>query len=173
MTSIPEDWTYETPVASGITSSSRAYYTETSQTQKKETERRHLREKWDRVSREVIAMELKMGVNQWTVDSPEYKSTLQYITERDYQVALQKLHGLMVQRLFELHTMNISQTGRHRMPMNVSGAMLSSSIQHTRFAHTLRRTCSVTPKRSARLSDSTTPLRKVSIRRAPYSTGQR
>lgn len=88
------------------------YYAETSQTRKKETERRHLREKWDRLSREVIAMELQMGINRWTPDSPEYKATLQYIAERDYQVALQKLHGLVVQRLFELHTMNISQTGK-------------------------------------------------------------
>lgn len=111
MTSIPQDYSFQSPAVSALAPNV-SYSATTSQTRKKETERRHLREKWDRVSRDVIGMELKMGIDpRWTPDTPNYKATLQYIAERDYQVALEKLHGLVVQRLFELHNMNISQTG--------------------------------------------------------------
>ncbi|KAI9057445.1 hypothetical protein FKP32DRAFT_1615289 [Trametes sanguinea] len=108
VTSIPEDYTFAAPSSSV---SNPAYYGDASRTRKKETERRVLREKWDRVLRDVIAMEVKMGIDtRWRPDMAEYKSTMAYIAERDYRVALEKLHGLVVQRLFELHTLNISQT---------------------------------------------------------------
>lgn len=107
VTSIPDDYTF-----AGASAAPSVYYTHASQTRKKESERRHLREKWARLHRDVLAMELKMGVDsQWQSDTPAYIETLKYIAERDYQVALEKLHGLVVQRLFELHSMNISQTG--------------------------------------------------------------
>ncbi|KAH9847417.1 hypothetical protein C2E23DRAFT_741984 [Lenzites betulinus] len=106
--SVPEDWS-SAPLAAPA--SNPTYHSDASQTRKRETERRHLREKWDRVSREVIALEVKMGiVTRWHPGTPEYVSAMQYIAQRDYRVALEKLHGLVVQRLFELHNMNISQT---------------------------------------------------------------
>ncbi|KAH9846929.1 hypothetical protein C2E23DRAFT_872057 [Lenzites betulinus] len=105
--SVPEDWSS----APDVTSSRPAYSTDASRTRKRETERRHLREKWDRTLRDVIALELQMGIiNRWQPTSHEYLSASQYISQRDYRVALEKLHGLVVQRLFELHNMNISQT---------------------------------------------------------------
>ncbi|OJT11774.1 hypothetical protein TRAPUB_11681, partial [Trametes pubescens] len=114
MTSIPQDYSFQSPTASASAAAAApngSYSAATSQTRKKETERRHLREKWDHVSCDVIGMELKMGIDpRWTPDAPNYKATLQYIAERNYQVALEKLHGLVVQHLFELHNMNISQT---------------------------------------------------------------
>ncbi|KAI9059827.1 hypothetical protein FKP32DRAFT_1613970 [Trametes sanguinea] len=109
VTSIPEDYTFASPATS---TANPAYHADASRTRKKETERRLLREKWDRVLRDVIAIEIKMGIDtRWRPDMHEYISTMAYIAERDYQVALAKLHGLVVQRLFELHTLNISQTG--------------------------------------------------------------
>lgn len=98
MMSIPEDYTFESPAVSTSTSSA-SYHAEMSRTRKKETERRHLQEKWERILRDVITVELKMGVaspdGQWMPDMHEYRSTLQYLAERDYHVALDKLHGLV------------------------------------------------------------------------------
>ncbi|KAI0668815.1 hypothetical protein C8Q78DRAFT_978346 [Trametes maxima] len=117
VTSIPEDYTFTSgtsELARVLPSSCKAdsaYYTETSRTRIKESERVHLREKWDRVHRDVVALELKMGITvRWGPGTLEYMETLQYIAEREYRVALERLHGLVVQRLFELHSMNISQT---------------------------------------------------------------
>ncbi|KAI9059666.1 hypothetical protein FKP32DRAFT_1614124 [Trametes sanguinea] len=108
VTSIPEDYARPSAAAS---SSNPAYYADASRTRKKETERRLLREKRDNTLRDVIALEIKMGIDvRWRPDMSEYTSTLKYIAERDYRVALEKLHGLVVQRLFELHNLNISQT---------------------------------------------------------------
>lgn len=176
VTSIPEDWTYGTPAAaSNAAGANRAYYAETSQTRKKETERRHLGEKWDRLSREVIAMELKMGVNRWAPESHEYKATLRYIAERDYQVALEKLHGLVVQRLFELHSMNISQTGDFRFKCCNPYVANSTTLlpQRIRSVRILRRTSSGARRLFARRSSSITPQRRASTRPDPSLTGQR
>ncbi|CDO75946.1 hypothetical protein BN946_scf184873.g35 [Trametes cinnabarina] len=109
MTSIPEDYSISSPRIAKT--SNPTYYSDASRTRKKETERRLLREKRDNTLRDVIALEIKMGIDtRWRPDMTEYQTTLKYIAERDYQVALEKLHGLVVQRLFELHNLNISQT---------------------------------------------------------------
>ncbi|KAI0648466.1 hypothetical protein C8Q79DRAFT_999796 [Trametes meyenii] len=113
VTSIPKDYSFALP--SGAAGSSHkansVYYAATSRTCIQESERVHLREKWDKIHRQVVALELKMGITvQWGPGAAEYMATLEYIAERDYHVALEKLHGLVVQRLFELHNMNISQT---------------------------------------------------------------
>ncbi|KAI9069496.1 hypothetical protein FKP32DRAFT_1608414 [Trametes sanguinea] len=109
VTSIPEDYSNSFPT--GAKTSNPTYYADASRTRKKETERRLLREKRDNLLRDVISLEIKMGIDtRWRPDMQEYQSTLKYIAERDYQVALEKLHGLVVQRLFELHNLNISQT---------------------------------------------------------------
>ncbi|KAI9061959.1 hypothetical protein FKP32DRAFT_1574922 [Trametes sanguinea] len=106
--SIPEDYSYAPPSSS---TSNPAYYAEASRTRKKETERRVLREKRDNLLRDIVALEIKMGVDvRWRPDMKEYAETLKYIAERDYRAALDDLHRLVVQRLFELHTLNVSQT---------------------------------------------------------------
>ncbi|KAI0674307.1 hypothetical protein C8Q78DRAFT_1014194 [Trametes maxima] len=112
VTSIPEDYSFVLPEAAGSSrKADSVYYAATSRTRIQESERVHLREKWDKIHREVVALELKMGITiRWGPGTTEYMATLQYIAERDYHVALEKLHGLVVQRLFELHNMNISQT---------------------------------------------------------------
>ena len=49
---------------------------------------------------------------RWTTDSPEYRNASEYVRTRSYQRAVDKLEGLVVQRLFELTKANVSQTGR-------------------------------------------------------------
>ena len=57
-------------------------------------------------------MEVGMGItNRWDPSFPEYLETLGYLATRTYQRALEELQRLVIQRLFELHKMNISATG--------------------------------------------------------------
>ncbi|OSC99715.1 hypothetical protein PYCCODRAFT_1372708 [Trametes coccinea BRFM310] len=108
MTSIPEDYTYVPPTAP---TSNPHYYADAARTRQLESERRLRKEKHEATLRDVIAMEVRMGIEQrWQPDMPEYIETMKYITEREYIIALENLHRLVVQRLFELQTMNISQT---------------------------------------------------------------
>ncbi|KAK7696630.1 hypothetical protein QCA50_001288 [Cerrena zonata] len=77
-------------------------------------ERRVAIEEHSRVLNEVIEMELRMGIDaseRWQPTSPEYVETLQYIAERRYHQALNSLHKVVIQRLFELHKLNLAQTG--------------------------------------------------------------
>jgi hypothetical protein len=48
---------------------------------------------------------------RWTRDSPEFQRATEYLQLQAYQRAVDKLEGLVVQRLFELTKANISQTG--------------------------------------------------------------
>lgn len=85
-----------------------------SATRKLETQRRHLRERSDRLELEVTAMEVKMNIGtRWTVNDQPYIDTLKYIATRRYQRALAHLEKLVVQRLFELHKMNLTHLGAH------------------------------------------------------------
>ncbi|KAG2151616.1 uncharacterized protein EDB93DRAFT_1240001 [Suillus bovinus] len=51
-------------------------------------------------------------VNRWNMSSPEYQDTLKYLTLRKYHKALDNLQRLVVQHLFELQRLNVSQTGQ-------------------------------------------------------------
>jgi hypothetical protein len=77
-----------------------------------ETERAHLSETRDNIIWEVIEMELKMGIEKrWQAGDREYIDTVKYIQMHRYYRALDKLRSLVVQRLFELHKLNLMQTG--------------------------------------------------------------
>ncbi|KAH9916348.1 hypothetical protein B0H21DRAFT_703065 [Amylocystis lapponica] len=87
------------------------YYAETSRTRKLETERRFLAERYETVLREVVAMEVHMNImNRWQPTDAEYVAAAKYITTRKYHVALNNLQRLVIQRLFELHKLNLAQT---------------------------------------------------------------
>ena len=59
-------------------------------------------------------MEVSMDIEKrWEPSSPEYVETLHYLSTRIYQRALEELQRLVIQRLFELHKMNISATGEY------------------------------------------------------------
>ena len=48
---------------------------------------------------------------RWQPTSPSYVKTLAYMARRNYEKALDSLQKLVIQRLFELQKMNLSQTG--------------------------------------------------------------
>ena len=92
---------------------SQQYTSVASQMRWQETKRRHLREQHDTVLHEVIEMEVKMGIsNWWELTMPEYQQTMKYMKMCKYQRALDNLQRLVVQWLFELHKLNLSQTGK-------------------------------------------------------------
>jgi hypothetical protein len=71
-----------------------------------------LNEQCDNILREVVEMEVRMGIaSRWESSMPEYQETLKYIKTREYHHALDNLQNLVIQRLFELHKLNLSQTG--------------------------------------------------------------
>lgn len=88
------------------------YNTDASATRKAEARRRELEEKATRLTSQVIGLELQLNIPQrWQPGDREYEETVKYIIERQYQQALGRLQRLVIQRLFELHKLNVSQTG--------------------------------------------------------------
>ncbi|KAL7280958.1 hypothetical protein ACG7TL_005907 [Trametes sanguinea] len=88
------------------------YDADLSATRKLETRRRYLRERMEQLTAEVNAMEVRMEINnRWQPGDAQYREVVQYIAERRYHRALGKLQRLVIQRLFELHRMNLSRTG--------------------------------------------------------------
>ncbi|KAL4259837.1 CxC1-like cysteine cluster associated with KDZ transposases domain-containing protein [Pleurotus pulmonarius] len=112
---------YPTSQSSG----SHTYSAELSQTRKLETERRHARELHESTLREVIAIEIQLGIadqDRWHPTHPQYLETLKYMSLRRYHQALDKLQKLVVQRLFELHKMNLSASG-YRVRTHIAKAL--------------------------------------------------
>ncbi|KAF8576014.1 hypothetical protein K439DRAFT_1623158 [Ramaria rubella] len=70
---------------------------------------------WESVlflQQELQQVEGQLGIGaQWTLDSQEYQCATEYLRTRTYQGAVDKLKGLVVQRLFELTKVNVSQIG--------------------------------------------------------------
>lgn len=88
------------------------YSQESSQTRKLETQRRHVAERRGQLLREIIDMEVRMGlVDRWQPSSKEFTDTMRYVRTREYHRALDNLQRLVIQRLFELHNLNLAQTG--------------------------------------------------------------
>ncbi|KAJ3817842.1 hypothetical protein F5880DRAFT_1626200 [Lentinula raphanica] len=113
----------QTPADYQPLSAATQYNAAYSQGRKAETERRFLREKRDKLLFEVIQMETAMGINRrWEVTDREYIEGAELITTRKYRQALEHLHKLVVQRLFELHKMNLSNTG-YKMRTHISHAL--------------------------------------------------
>ncbi|KAG1737240.1 hypothetical protein EDB19DRAFT_1895912 [Suillus lakei] len=83
-----------------------SYMAELSHTCKLETQRRYLAEKLNAVQHEVLVMEVKMGISQhWEPSSPEYQTTMKYMTTREYHCALDSLQWLV--------RLNVAQTVSH------------------------------------------------------------
>jgi hypothetical protein len=92
--------------------SSKSYTHDISTTRKLETERRYVTELRENYLKQVIELEVDLGIDRrWDPSSSEYLETLGYMSTRTYQRALEELQRLVIQRLFELHKMNISATG--------------------------------------------------------------
>ncbi|OJT09099.1 hypothetical protein TRAPUB_1 [Trametes pubescens] len=94
------------------TSSATTYEADTSATRKAETRRRYLKERQDVLTLEVASLEVQLGIrNRWRPGDAQYIQVMEYIATRKYHRALGHLQRLVVQRLFELHKLNLSQTG--------------------------------------------------------------
>ncbi|KAG2361431.1 hypothetical protein BDR07DRAFT_1451611 [Suillus spraguei] len=94
-----------------VASESNFYSANLSQTWKLETQQHFAAEHFTVIQREVISMEIKLGTaNHWNISSPEYQDTLKYMTLHKYHKALNNLQCLVVQWLFELQRLNVSQT---------------------------------------------------------------
>ncbi|KAI0686976.1 hypothetical protein C8Q76DRAFT_772245 [Earliella scabrosa] len=88
------------------------YDSDLSVTRKLETHRRELQTAVDNREADVIAIEVRFGIEKhWQPMDANYQQALNYIATRNYQRALIKLQTLVVQRLFELHKLNLAQTG--------------------------------------------------------------
>ncbi|KAJ7016692.1 hypothetical protein C8F04DRAFT_1215408 [Mycena alexandri] len=76
------------------------------------TVRRHAQENFDKAWIEVQETEVRMGVKErWLDTSPEWAEAAHLVSTKRYRLALLKLERLVVQRMFELRKMNLSQTG--------------------------------------------------------------
>lgn len=61
-------------------------------------------------------LEVALGITvRWEPESDEYKEALDWASERDYRLALDKLERLVIQRLFELQKANLVSTGEFRV----------------------------------------------------------
>ncbi|PPR04386.1 hypothetical protein CVT24_013215 [Panaeolus cyanescens] len=110
-----------------INAGGKTYGTELSETRRLESQRKHARDKRDRLEIEVLEMEQRLGIaNRWNPSMQEYTDTVKYISERKYHRALDKLQKLVVQRLFELHRLHMNGVG-YRARSLLAKAMKSRS----------------------------------------------
>ncbi|KAJ6543235.1 hypothetical protein DFH09DRAFT_829842, partial [Mycena vulgaris] len=94
---------------------------------KAELARRHAKEKVEKDLESVHALEAQLDVaERWTVASPKWVSTVVEIKKRKYQLALDALELLIVERIFELTKMNQSQTG-YKMRKHIAKALQARS----------------------------------------------
>ncbi|RPD78575.1 hypothetical protein L226DRAFT_457563 [Lentinus tigrinus ALCF2SS1-7] len=99
------------------------YQGDASATAKLETRRRTLEETVRRLTSQVVAMELRLNITTcWAPGDKEYEETKKYIATRNYQKALGRLQRLVIQRLFELHKLNLSQTA-YRMRTHIAKSL--------------------------------------------------
>ncbi|KAG1785411.1 uncharacterized protein HD556DRAFT_1435133 [Suillus plorans] len=117
LSTMPSDYQFLSP------SQDMSYSANVSATRKLETQRRYHSERLDTLQHEVVALEVKMGItHRWQPTSPEYQETMKYMAMHTYQRALDNLQRLVVQRLFELQKLNISQTA-YKMRTHISKSL--------------------------------------------------
>ncbi|THU88228.1 hypothetical protein K435DRAFT_821711 [Dendrothele bispora CBS 962.96] len=115
----------QTPVDYRALHPSDSYNQNLSITRKTETSRRYLSEKRDQVHFELVQLECSMNIaegQRWKPTDAVYLKTLEYMSVREYRQALEHLHKLIVQRLYELHRLNLSQTG-YKMRTHIANAL--------------------------------------------------
>ncbi|KAJ7934752.1 hypothetical protein B0H13DRAFT_2305526 [Mycena leptocephala] len=92
-----------------------------------ELARRHAKEKVEKDLESVQTLEALLDVaERWTVESPKWVLTVVEIKKRKYQLALDALELLIVERIFELTKMNQSQTG-YKMRKHIAKALQARS----------------------------------------------
>lgn len=141
--SVPADYEYTKPDQAAKEDNSRTLHLE--------TKRHHANERYNQLLLDVMEMELRMGIQWWQPSHPWYQVTQKYISQQKYHQALNKVYRLVVLRLFELHKLNLSQTGE---PSLITFALFKS----IRFAPIFPSHFNVAAKQSVRLSLTTTRL---------------
>ena len=72
---------------------------------------------------------------QWTPDTEKWRRAAKYVDICKYQLALDKLEGLVVQRLFELAKMGLSGTGNYIFYLSLWSALISCFRIQTSYSH--------------------------------------
>ncbi|KAF9231234.1 hypothetical protein BU15DRAFT_90967 [Melanogaster broomeanus] len=123
ITSVPKNYEFRPPGSVQGSRSTQTYENELSQMHKLETKRQVANERVDNLRREVITLELKLGItSHWQPSSPEYEQTLKYVSKRNFRKRLDMLRHLVVQCLFELQKLNVSQTA-YKMRTHISKSL--------------------------------------------------
>ena len=123
-----------------------------------------------RLEDDLARLEAKLEIeNRWQPGDILYDNTVKYIAPRKYQQALGRLQRLVILRLFELHKLNLSQTGTS-YPSDWRFHNLISP-QATRHARTSPRTYSAGARPFATPSKTSTRQQKSSILPTRPSTG--
>ncbi|KAF8583365.1 hypothetical protein K439DRAFT_1617574 [Ramaria rubella] len=79
------------------------------------------------LQQELQQVEERLDVGErWSLESPEFLHAAEYLRTQTYRRAIDKLEGLVVQRLFELTKANISHTG-YKLRMHISKALKARS----------------------------------------------
>ncbi|KAG2744462.1 hypothetical protein P692DRAFT_20850415 [Suillus brevipes Sb2] len=97
-----------------------------------EAERRATHNKLTLEMNAALDLEHQLGLTErWTPHDPEYQEALEYLNNHRFIRAVQRLEGLVVQRLFELAKANLASTG-YKMRQQISNAITrcSSAIRH-------------------------------------------
>ncbi|KAG1767502.1 hypothetical protein EDD22DRAFT_978132 [Suillus occidentalis] len=95
-----------------------------------------------------LDLEHRLGLTErWTPHDPEYQEALEYLNNHRFIRAVQRLEGLVVQRLFELAKANLASTG-YKMRQQISNAITrrSSAIRHA-LEHYNQLACLQSPPR--------------------------
>ncbi|KAJ6470175.1 hypothetical protein DFH09DRAFT_1110926 [Mycena vulgaris] len=94
---------------------------------KAELARRQGRERMEKDLDSVLELEAALDiVERWTTASPKWVATAEAVKKRRYQLALDALELLIVERIFELTKMNQSQTG-YKMRKHIAKALQAQS----------------------------------------------
>lgn len=78
------------------------------------------------LQKSIQSIEARLNIeDRWKPGSEEYSKALEYLRHRDYYIAVDKLEGLVVQRLFELSKANASGTGNILLLYYIANLLLS------------------------------------------------
>jgi hypothetical protein len=97
----------------------------------KDRARCHVQEKMEKDLDHMQELEETLGiVERWTTESPKWTATVEDIKRCNYNIALNTLELLIVERIFELKKMNQSQTGTWREALIIIGTDRGCRVQN-------------------------------------------
>ncbi|KAJ7432670.1 hypothetical protein B0H11DRAFT_2165186 [Mycena galericulata] len=89
--------------------------------------RRHAAENVDKALEAVQELETKLEIEvRWLPSSPEWDAAAMLVSTRRYRLAIDRLEHLVIQRMFELTKMNLSQTG-YKLRRHIAKALQARS----------------------------------------------